>query len=367
MKKNVIILFAVLTMIICLCGCGNNKNTGSENAPNITSDSNKSEDLLNEAAKQNNLPALSSQTVEEELKSSGMAKQYSLRADKFEITNVSIDPDGKRQMVSCHIILSNENCTAEETADIIYCFNDTHNNWEKERCNIKSQSITPRSNPTDENVKEQVRKDHHIDKNTNLNFEILDKGNVDGNACKYYAKVKTASPITEYLKIFYYIEKHTYTVNYTFSPTLGWSGYASHNIDEDEKEYSVSKNISGHYEGTASVPYGYTEKKDFPYRFDLTVSEDGKDVILENVYLDGYPNPYRVSNQAKIREAVQNDCNIIFYLASPEGTVDSNSVGTVWISSYLEDKGPIALFGLERLNDDLNWGVDFEFSVPLHF
>ena len=364
-------LLIVSAMIFCLCGCGSNgKPTGSGILSNTPAGSNNSENLLDEAANQTDLPALSAQTVEEELKSSGMAKQYSLRADKFEITNVSMDPDGRRQVVTCHIALSNDICTAEESADIVYTFNDAYNSWQKESCLINSKSITPKSNPSDDDVRAKIRDYPNYDKETNWNIEILSKGNIDGDVCTYIANARTVSPSIDYRVIYSYIETSSYTVNYSFNPTTGWYGTVSQ--DSNSREYSVKNSISGHYEGDAEVTDADTTTRmnDIHYSFDLTVSADGKDIVLSNLYIGSYPYSYPVTNQAKIPAAIQDKCRISFRLANPQGAEESNYVGSVDIG-YLDDEGALAIFNVDRMyqNDkgQYYWGRKIDFVVPLHY
>ena len=377
MKKAVITILPVLTLTLSLCGCGSvDMETGT--APNALEEQKivikedgffgdqDMADYEDETQYYSSRATLQKQAVEDDLKSEGMAKQYGMRVDKFEITDNSMDPNRSRQVVSCAIKLSNDYCSAEETADISYRYNESCNRWDKERCNIKSKTITPKTSPSDEDIKEMVQSDYNYDKDANLNVGILSKGNADGDVCAYTATAQTVSPIREKGDYYTYTETDMYTVTYKFNPLTGWQGSSHH--DSKSRDYRLRSSITGHYEGTTARYNFYTgtQVSDVHYSFDLKVTQDGKNIELSNVMIGSHPYPYPVVDQSSVSASIEKGEHVVFSLASPEGTAHNNHVGTARLLSHTDDDGPSLYFCVEVPTENGGWAMERDFYAPVH-
>ena len=359
MKRILVVVLTILVLIFSMCGCGSDTEGGAAN-----NDEKKSEDLLKQIAKEAGIPELSSQTVEEDFKSDGKVRQYGLGVEKFEITDVNLDPDGKREVVSCSVLASNGYCTVEETADISYQFIEDSKSWSKERCIIKSSSITPKFYPSEEDIKVQVRSNSRYDSGANLDIAIISQGTVNEDPLSYSALAQTITPRKEQGLYYNYTETDTYKVAFKFDIAGGWN--PSTTLDSTTRDYSVKTSIGGHYEGTVAPEDADTGLvlNEIRYSFDLSVSDDGKDVVLSNVKFGRIDSAYPITNQSEIRESIQRGEPLSFYMSSPEGTENRKYVG---VASLIENGSELKMHFDRARHDDAGWGRNITYSVTLHY
>lgn len=261
-----------------------------------------------------------------------------LSVESFEITERETDKKLDKDFVVCKLELENSECTVYESIELNYVYNEAEKHWHLNEGNVTDREIIPKNKPTKESAITAIQEDLESD----VSVEILDEYEDSSDPLSYHIEGRTEQLSNIWN---YHVDTKTvltHDVIYQFEIDNGWQ--VSTVLSDYMEDNKYNDLLVGHYEGTTIADYLWTgEKGDpVPYSFDISVSDDGKSMHIDNLTI----------NQRQYPESVGSN-------------VDESAIETKFEFSAPPNTNPDRFYGHGRIMSSPNKGVVYiTFDFP---